>query len=164
MMTKTEIEKLAREAVKGFRNFICPDGVGNPISEVELQVAVAIEQALATVPMVSAGEVQVVEEMLDFVAGGVSDADYDVFADVVTLIKKLPRSLPKKPYSVLAFWQNGDRNGYLNHVDACSPSEAAKATVDELIRSSPEEFKGATFEDFHIALICEGHINDIKED
>jgi len=167
MMTEKEIRELARVTVKGSFDYTHLVFGVDDINHAELLVGSAIEQALATVPTVPETMVDNLESIAKFLDRGgnfPSQEKRDILDAAINILKQLAPPAPPKPYSVLVFWQNSDRNGYLNHVDASSPTEAARATVDELIRSSPEEFKDATFEDFHIALVCEGHTNDIKED
>lgn len=173
MLTRAEIDALACNTVADMGD-IFYDATGDedrgPIETertAEQAVVRAIEQALDKVPRVSNTLIKKLEDLLYTLRHNdiSAESEDDALAEAIDILKKLTPPDPPKPYSVLVmlplkFAAEGAVSNLI-HVEATDAQEAERIARqqcwDEL---RPRIGHGDILE---VALICEGHINDIKE-
>jgi len=171
MLTKSEIDQLARDIVAEMGDIFddYDSVITDPRSVAEEAVVKGIEQALATTPTTPTVTPRMLESA-NVILGKLSDTDTVSFdtlksmRDIFKVLYRLPVVDPK-PYTVLLVLpdylaDNYGQETYLVQVDAVNVKEA----VAEARREAVSELNATLDSDFFVSFVCEGHVDDIKED
>ena len=167
-MIKKQIEALAVKTICEMGNIFHDPQGAFPIAQKQVQLA--IEEAIGTLPVVE----QSLIDNLDRILADRLDAEYfqeaDTISAAIALLKPFVPLTPK-PYTVILIVpeyaaDNYGQDTWLDHVEALDIDDAVRLARKNAWKSHEvdpdgEDFNPDCFNDYKVAMVCEGHIQDI---